>query len=215
LSGPAASWSSRGFSFALLLDMFERIALSLIFVFMAVNFVHAWMLGASYSSVFVLVSEAVVVVFVVSRRLTEFVSVRPGDWMLAVVGTTAPLLVQPTLEGGLAPIFICTLLMIAGLGIQFAAKLTLRRSFGAVAANRGVRVGGPYRLIRHPMYAGYLLLHIGFLLSNPSWWNAAIYLICQACQVGRILAEERLLGKDVKYRDFAAQVRYRIIPGIF
>jgi len=215
LNSPAALWSSRGFSFVLLLDMFERIVLSLIFVYMAVSFVHAWMLGANYSSAIVLMSEAIVVVFVVLRRLTAKMSLRPADWVLAFVGTAAPLLVQPTLSAGLVPIFVCTLLMIAGLCIQLAAKLTLRRSFGAVAANRGVKVGGPYRFIRHPMYAGYLLLHIGFLLSNPSWWNAIVYLICQACQVGRILAEERLLGDDVKYRDFAAQVRYRVIPCIF
>jgi protein-S-isoprenylcysteine O-methyltransferase Ste14 len=197
------------------LDMFERVALSLIFVFMTVNFFHAWMLGANYSSAVVLLGEAMVVVFVICRRITENVSARPGDWVLAVIGTMSPLLVQPTLGAGLVPIFICTLMMIAGLVIQLAAKLTLRRSFGAVAANRGVKVGGPYRFVRHPMYAGYLLLHIGFLLANPSWWNAAVYLICQTCQVGRILAEERLLGDDVKYRSFAAQVRYRLIPGIF
>lgn len=195
--------------------MLERIALLLIFAFMAVNFVRAWMLGGSYSSGVVLIAEAIVVVLVLCRRRTANVSLRPGDWVLAFVGTAAPLLVQPTLAGGLVPIFICTLMMLAGLGIQLAAKLTLRRSFGAVAANRGVKVGGPYRFVRHPMYAGYLLLHIGFLLSNPSWWNATVYLICQACQVGRILAEERLLGDDVKYRDFAAQVRYRVIPGVF
>jgi protein-S-isoprenylcysteine O-methyltransferase Ste14 len=215
LNSPTALWSSHRFSFVLLLDMFERILLLLAFVFMAVSFAHAWMLGANYSSAIVLMSEAIVVVFVICRRLTAKMSLRPADWVLAFVGTGAPLLVQPTLGEGLVPTYLCTLLMIAGLGIQLAAKLTLRRSFGAVAANRGVKVGGPYRFIRHPMYAGYILLHIGFLLSNPTWWNAAVYLICQTCQVGRILAEERLLGDDAKYRTFAAQVRYRLIPGIF
>lgn len=211
----AASVSGSGVSFVLLLDIFERVLLSLMFVFMAVNFINAWLLGASYSSAFILVSEAVVVIMVIFRRFTNAVSLRPGDWALAFVGTMGPLLVKPTLEAGPVPIFICTLLMIAGLGLQFAAKMTLRRSFGAVAANRGVKVSGPYRFVRHPMYAGYLLLHIGFLLSNPSWWNAGIYLICQACQVGRILAEERLLQQDAKYRGFSAQVRYRLVPGIF
>lgn len=212
---PDAQATGSGFSFLLLLDMFERIALTLIFVFMAVNFAHAWMLGANYSSALILLSEAVIILFIVCRRVTEVVSLRPFDWILAFVGTASPLLVQPTLGDGLVPIYLCTLLMIAGLSIQFAAKLTLRRSFGAVAANRGVKVSGPYRFVRHPMYAGYLLLHIGFLLANPTWWNAIIYLICQVAQVGRIMAEERLLGQDAKYRAFAEQVRYRLIPGIF
>jgi len=105
--------------------------------------------------------------------------------------------------------------MLAGFAAQIAAKLTLRRSFGIVAANRGIKVGGPYRIIRHPMYAGYLLTHVGFLLSNPSLWNSSIYLIGFGFQLVRILAEERVLFQDKAYRVFAAQTRYRLRRGVF
>ena len=50
---------------------------------------------------------------------------------------------------------------------------------------------------------------------NPSAWNALAYSVCCTAQIGRILAEERLLTADSKYRDFAARVRYRLIPGVF
>src|SRR3712207_5654835 len=106
-------------------------------------------------------------------------------------------------------------LMLAGFMLQIAAKMTLRRSFGVVAANRGVKVGGPYRVIRHPMYAGYLLTQIGFLLTNPSVWNASIYAIALGFQISRILAEERVLSRDASYRAFTAAVPYRLAPGIF
>ena len=105
--------------------------------------------------------------------------------------------------------------MLVGLVLQVAAKFALSRSFGVVAANRGVKKGGPYRLVRHPMYAGYVMTQIAFLLTNPSAWNAAIYGFALACQIGRIVAEERVLVRDPSYRAFAAAVPYRLVPRIF
>jgi protein-S-isoprenylcysteine O-methyltransferase Ste14 len=107
------------------------------------------------------------------------------------------------------------LLALGGFALQISAKLTLRRSFGIVAANRGVKVGGPYRFVRHPMYAGYVMTHVGFLLHNPSLWNFGVYGLAFGCQVARILAEERVLLQDQGYRDFAARTRYRLLFGVF
>jgi protein-S-isoprenylcysteine O-methyltransferase Ste14 len=198
------------------LDIGERIILAALFAYMVWTFVLAWLNGASIDMAILLVSESVVLVFVLFRRFTDDVSFRPADWGLALVGSAAPLLVQPTGAGGNpALLAFCAMLMLGGLMVQLAAKLTLRRSFGAVPANRGIKVGGPYSVVRHPMYAGYLMTHIGFFVTNPSVWNALAYGVCCAAQVGRILAEERLLTADSKYRDFAARVRYRLVPGVF
>ena len=82
-------------------------------------------------------------------------------------------------------------------------------------ANRGVKLGGPYRYVRHPMYAGYLLCHVAFLLLNPSPWNLVVYALCDGLQVPRILAEERLLCRDGTYAAYRARVRWRLIPGVF
>ena len=67
--------------------------------------------------------------------------------------------------------------LLAGLWIGFKlyGKLALGRSFGIVAANRGVVSSGPYRLVRHPIYLGYLVTHAGFLLSNMSARNVLVY----------------------------------------
>ena len=99
--------------------------------------------------------------------------------------------------------------------LQLSAKLTLRRSFGVVAANRGVKASGPYRLVRHPMYAGYALTHVGFLLAGPTLWNLAIYGATLAIAVRRIIAEERVLRRDSAYRALADRVRYRLLPFVF
>ena len=160
-----------------------------------------------------LASEGLVVLFMVFRRRPELVSSRPLDWLAAFIGT-APLLVQP---GGqpLAPPAVGVFLIFFGLIVSIWAKVTLRGSFGLAAANRGLVGAGPYGLVRHPMYAGYLLTYAGFLLLNPLPWNAGVYLITASLLVYRVVAEERLLAEDADYLAFMGRVRYRLAPGLF
>jgi protein-S-isoprenylcysteine O-methyltransferase Ste14 len=49
----------------------------------------------------------------------------------------------------------------------------------------------------------------------PSVINATIYVIVSAIHIVRILREERVLKQDAAYREFATQVRYRLLPGVF
>lgn len=163
----------------------------------------------------VMISETAVMVFTLIRRPTDAISLRPGDWMLAFTATVAPLLIVPIEDPYplLAPLGV--FLLFLGNCWQAYAKLILRRSFGIAPANRGIKITGPYKFMRHPMYAGYLAVHIGVLAVMFSWWNLTIYAIGWAAQIKRLLAEERLLSEDATYRAYAAQVRWRLIPGVF
>jgi protein-S-isoprenylcysteine O-methyltransferase Ste14 len=200
---------------AVALDLIERAAVAVFFGAMASSLLTSWQESGNIVSLVLLLSESTVVVFVVIRRYTSDVSVQPLDWLIALLGTTAPLLVRPTGGEPLVPLSVCAPLMLAGMVLQVAAKFALSRSFGVVAANRGVKMGGPYRLVRHPMYAGYATTQIAFLLTNPSAWNAAVYGFALAFQIGRIVAEERVLVRDPSYRAFAAAVPYRLVPRLF
>lgn len=102
-----------------------------------------------------------------------------------------------------------------GLALQFAAKATLGRSFGLLPAQRRIVVRGPYRWVRHPIYLGYLVGHIGFLLVNLSWHNAAVFAALYAAQAYRIVREERVLAADPDYRAYRTRVRWRLVPGLF
>ncbi|VWC19587.1 isoprenylcysteine carboxyl methyltransferase [Burkholderia lata] len=104
---------------------------------------------------------------------------------------------------------------IVGIALQLFAKLSLGRSFGLLPANRGVVSTGAYRFVRHPIYAGYLLSEIGFLLTNFSTRNLVTIGVWMLLQVGRISFEERVLSEDANYRAYKTQVRYRLIPGVF
>ncbi|KKB79763.1 hypothetical protein VW35_04445 [Devosia soli] len=196
------------------LDIVERAVLAVMFSFFAWGLLRSFLDTGNFLSLMLLVSEGAVVVFVLIRRPTGEISIRPIDWAIAFIGTALPLFAKPDGEPLVAPLF-CAIVMLFGISLQLAAKLTLRRSFGVVAANRGVKVSGPYRFVRHPMYAGYVLTHIGFLLANPAFANLAVYVAAFGCQLARILAEENILSRDPAYRDFAQSVRYRLLPGIF
>jgi protein-S-isoprenylcysteine O-methyltransferase Ste14 len=163
----------------------------------------------------VMISEFAVLLFTLIRRPTTAISVNLGDWMLACTATFAPLLVIPADDSFPALANVGLFLLIVGNFWQAVAKFVLRRSFGIAPANRGVKVGGPYRYMRHPMYAGYLLVHIGVTILMFSWHNLLIYLIGWTAQIRRLLAEERLLSDDPDYARYMGVVRWRLLPGIF
>lgn len=172
--------------------------------------------GLEIGHVLLAISEGLSVLFIIIRRPSRQLSHRPGMWLLAFGASTAPLLVFPTSDNWhLVPAGFAALLLVAGVATQVTAKVTLGRSFGMVPAHRGLKLCGPYRLVRHPMYFGYLLAHLGFLLCNPSTWNFTVYAVAYALQISRLLAEERLLACDEQYRQYLGQVRYHLIPGVF
>jgi protein-S-isoprenylcysteine O-methyltransferase Ste14 len=149
------------------------------------------------------------------RRPARTVSRRLDDWLLAFGGTFAGVLFRPEgrhpgwgIQTGLA-------LQLLGVTIVVASLLTLGRSFGFAAADRGVVIRGPYAVVRHPMYASYLLLQSGYLLQSLSARNAAVLLFGSFCNAGRALAEERLLASNREYAAYRRHVRWRMIPGVW
>jgi protein-S-isoprenylcysteine O-methyltransferase Ste14 len=196
---------------AVLLDRGEQVVVVALWSLMVWRVLHS----DNPFAPLLLLSESAVMFFMIIRRPTERISVTLGDWLLAMAATSAPLLIMPSGQGLAALLPLALVLVFLGNLGQATAKLFLRRSFGIAPANRGIKVSGPYRYVRHPMYASYLVVHVGLFLLMPSWLNLTIYAIGWWAQVLRLLAEERLLAADPAYRDYMAQVRWRLIPGVF
>ena len=91
----------------------------------------------------------------------------------------------------------------------------LGRSFGFAAADRGLVQRGPYRVVRHPIYASYVLLQVGYLLQSYSLRNLTVVLLAIACNVGRIRVEERVLGTNPTHTAYTRRVRWTIAPGLW
>ncbi len=87
-----------------------------------------------------------------------------------------------------------------------------------IQADRGHQVvaDGPYRIVRHPGYAGTILACLALPISLGSLW-ALIPAIGGACGFGVRTAREDaiLLHALPGYRDYARQVRYRLVPGVW
>jgi protein-S-isoprenylcysteine O-methyltransferase Ste14 len=194
------------------LDWIERLTLFLLFGGLLARI---WpTLGDHPFNLLLLTSDGLVVALTLLRRPSDMVSRSTVDLVLAMTATSAPLLaigggqplVHPALGNGL---------MALGLALSFYAKITLWRSFGLVAANRGVKRHGPYRVIRHPMYLGYAITQVGFTLLNPVWSNVFIYGAAFGLQILRLKAEEGLLVRDPVYAAYMERVKYRLAPGLF
>jgi len=118
----------------------------------------------------------------------------------------------------LAPEWVGAALQAIGLAWQLMAKVTLGRCFGLLPAARGLVTSGPYRLVRHPIYLGYLVAHLGFLLGNFSWTNLAVLVVLYMAQAVRMLREEAMLaGGELcgAYTTYSSAVRYRLVPFVF
>ncbi|HAK54052.1 MAG TPA: hypothetical protein DCP38_01020 [Acidobacteria bacterium] len=113
-----------------------------------------------------------------------------------------------------APELLTASMSAVGLAIVVGGKLSLGRSFGLLPAHRGIVVSGMYRLVRHPIYLGYLVTHLAFLCAHPLAWNLTVLAAADLALVVRASLEERTLVRDPDYARYRAGVRWRLVPGL-
>ncbi|SFP97004.1 Protein-S-isoprenylcysteine O-methyltransferase Ste14 [Mesorhizobium sp. NFR06] len=104
-------------------------------------------------------------------------------------------------------------------GIWICYLTMLENSFAApvvkIQDERGQKVitTGPYSYVRHPMYAGAILYFAGTALLLGSWWGLVSVLAFIVLLAIRTFIEEKTLRTGLRgYDDYAANVRYRLIP---
>lgn len=186
----------------------------LLFASLAAAHVVAWAASPNFRGAGFVVLESLVVILFLFRRRAVQTTTSARAW-LAASGTYIPLLLQPEgiTVGGLGVVWGG--LQFVGVILAVASLLSLGRSFGIVAANRGVQTHGLYRVMRHPIYASYTVTHIGYLLENLSAWSVLIVVLTTSFQVWRIIEEERVLSADPTYRQYQQQVPYRLVPFVY
>jgi protein-S-isoprenylcysteine O-methyltransferase Ste14 len=106
-------------------------------------------------------------------------------------------------------------LQLAAIALNVSARLSFpREAFRVSAAPGGSEIirRGPYRFIRHPMYAAVLLFIWTAILSHLSWLNVSVGIVVTAFACARVIAEERLLRQRFPgYIDYARSTK-AIIP---
>ena len=196
-------------------DTAARAAVIALFTVMAVRLGLDYMQTGRLTGLLLLASEALVVVLTVFRRAPASVDRSIEARVLTAISMVGPPLVKPTGIEGLAPEVATVLISAFGLLVVIAGKMSLGRSFGLMPANRGIVSTGFYRVVRHPIYLGYLLTHVAFLAANPTMWNALLLVTADVALLARAVCEERTLARDEAYRQYQQVVRWRVVPGVF
>jgi protein-S-isoprenylcysteine O-methyltransferase Ste14 len=125
------------------------------------------------------------------------------------------------LHGSVVPIPVvlsADLLVVMGLMIIFLVfkENSYTASVVTVEAEQQVISTGPYRIVRHPMYAGGILLLFATPLALGSLWALLVAVPLCGAIVLRLLDEERYLSAHLSgYTAYCRSVRYRLIPGIW
>ena len=164
------------------------------------------------SSLIFLVMESLIIVFVIFRQPPKRVSGLTLDWVVAFIAMISPMFIMPTAN---EDDVLGLLIQIFGACLTIAGIIFLNRSFGIVPADRGIKTTGIYKIIRHPLYAGYILTDIGIIFNHFTIINLAWIILASVFLVIRILREEIFLIKNESYRNFKAKTRWRLIPYIW
>lgn len=75
---------------------------------------------------------------------------------------------------------------------------------------------GPYAWVRHPMYAGALVMLLGMPIALNSWWGVLVLVAILPALIWRLFDEEKFLSENLPgYIEYREKVRYRLMPGVW
>ena len=195
-------------------ELASKVFILTLFSAMATSIAQDFARTGHATGLLLLVSEALVVALTLFRRSAAVVDRSWKARILTMFATFGPPLVRPA-GVAVAPEALTLVISAVGLIIVVLGKLSLGRSFGLTPANRGVVCSGLYRFVRHPIYLGYLITHVGFVIANPADWNLLVLMAADLALLMRAVCEEQTLALDDEYRAYMGRVRWRIIPGVF
>jgi protein-S-isoprenylcysteine O-methyltransferase Ste14 len=117
------------------------------------------------------------------------------------------------------PVTVLGVLLVA-IGLIGAQLVVIQNSYAAatitVESGQQIVTTGLYGLVRHPMYSGTLVMMVGTPPALGSYWGLLAVVLAVPALAARILDEEKLLRAELPgYPDYAAAVRYRLLPGVW
>jgi protein-S-isoprenylcysteine O-methyltransferase Ste14 len=116
--------------------------------------------------------------------------------------------------------YVAALVVAIGYGVAVWAMVE-NPFFSAVARiqdDRGQEVitSGPYRIVRHPSYAGAVLASLAFPVMLDAVWSLVPAMITAVATIVRTALEDQMLREELQgYQAYARETRYRLVPGVW
>ncbi|OBI83976.1 isoprenylcysteine carboxylmethyltransferase family protein [Mycobacterium sp. E740] len=106
------------------------------------------------------------------------------------------------------------------IGLLFSELVVIQNNYAAatitVEAEQPVVSTGLYSVVRHPMYAGALIMMLGMPIALDSYWGLLMVVPAVLVLAARILDEEKALRQQLDgYDEYLKEVRYRLVPGVW
>lgn len=196
-------------------ELGSRLVVCVLFLMLTAKLWADFVATGRFTGLLFLVSEGLVVILTVLRRRAHVVDRSIASAALTTMSLLGPPLMRPGGGDSLVPDLVTVAVSTVGVAIVIVGKVTIGRSFGIAPANRGVVDRGPYNVVRHPIYAGYLVTHAAALVAYPTMWNVVVLVTADIALVLRALAEERVLQQDAAYQAYCGRVAWHLVPGVF
>jgi len=161
-----------------------------------------------------IVGAAIMGVFSIVRVAPRAAAINVRTCAATVGMLLIPCLMRPSAPSAGAMAAEALTLEVIGVILTQVARIYMGRSFGLLPANRGIVSRGPFAVVRHPIYFGWMMLMLGYAMAFPSARNAILIVVAMPFLFWRIEQEESLLGADSEYADYRARVRFRLVPTI-
>lgn len=190
-----------------------RITIMPVFALFALGNIVSLTIQFKISTVIQLIFYASLVFIYLIRSQSERISSSMTSNLIAVSGSVVGFLFLS--DPKQQEIFIFQVIGIIGFFISLAGLWSLNKSFGVIAADRGIVTDGMYCFVRHPLYLGYLLTFSCFLIQNYTLWNLGVFISFLLLMTARLLHEEKLLEQNPEYVQYTKKVRWRILPYIW
>lgn len=150
------------------------------------------------------------------RTRPSLVSMSPVHWVVALLTSVSGFFFVRNDSPPVAALRLTGDALIgAGVLLALVAALVLGRSFDLFPALRRVKTQYVYQIVRHPIYLSALILRLGYVLRNPSLYNAGLLVLVVVLYDRRATYEEDILSHDRSYVEYLQKVKYRFVPGVY
>jgi len=209
-------------------DLAGRAALLLIFGFFALLAVHRldellsspWARDTWLIELIVRIASFLFVLLIIAATLIRLPAKSTASgWeprVSAILGTflTVVLVVMPRGQVSTEIRYFAGALVLAGTVLSIYCLSWLGRSFSVMAHARRLVTGGPYGIVRHPLYAAEMITLIGVTISNWSLGATLVIAVNLAIQFRRMVNEERVLRATFPEYEAYARTVPMIVPAI-